>query len=441
MVAIQSSLFLLQILSCLVFLNLLLESPSVGGNQRGALRLRLKTLDDDGDNCGDGGCSSKAAQKPDRRKEEGDAVGRASATASGSDLPLEPASISSSAVRNRSFDTVDTAPALFGQQQQQQQQSNRTRVILLGNIRSSEAAWESLYQNVLDPNLADLALLVPVDSKAKAAQENTTTATTPPAAPSLYGRAKYVWECPDFGNDWGAAIDLIDKGEAANYNNESSITARSEKDRRELTWRDFLPYQRYALGGIKERRKGSGAIIFALRWFAAQKIRKLGLIKEYRSFIITRNDFFFLCQHPPVMNTDDGLNPRSIWVPNTRDSGGICDRHVVCGAQDVLAVLDVLPPLVQDPGSYIAEAQRMNQTILNSEQFLKMSWKMNRIWDRVRRFPTVMFTTATANDTTRWRQAEKPVPGKIAKGLLIKYPDEFKQARKTCRRYNAAASS
>lgn len=39
-------------------------------------------------------------------------------------------------------------------------QQNRTLVIIMGNIRGGERAWESLYKNVLDLNSADLALVV-----------------------------------------------------------------------------------------------------------------------------------------------------------------------------------------------------------------------------------------------------------------------------------------
>ena len=37
--------------------------------------------------------------------------------------------------------------------------ANRSLVILMGELRGVEPAWETLYKQVLDPNLADLALL------------------------------------------------------------------------------------------------------------------------------------------------------------------------------------------------------------------------------------------------------------------------------------------
>jgi len=64
-------------------------------------------------------------------------------------------------------------------------------VVLMGTLRCGELAWSSLYSNLLDPNFADLALLVPRSSQRSA---------------TLYERAKYIWEHEEY-DDWGLAID------------------------------------------------------------------------------------------------------------------------------------------------------------------------------------------------------------------------------------------
>lgn len=69
---------------------------------------------------------------------------------------------------------------------------NRTIVFLIGNLRCGEPAWESLYENVLDYNNADLGLVVgSSDDKYNDA--------------SLWKRAKYVFREKEY-EDWGDAL-------------------------------------------------------------------------------------------------------------------------------------------------------------------------------------------------------------------------------------------
>jgi hypothetical protein len=70
--------------------------------------------------------------------------------------------------------------------------SNRTLVIIIGTLRGGEEAWTSMYQNLLEPNFADLALLVP---------KNTSRSSS-----SLFEHAKFVWEHNEY-DDWGVGID------------------------------------------------------------------------------------------------------------------------------------------------------------------------------------------------------------------------------------------
>ena len=68
-------------------------------------------------------------------------------------------------------------------------------MIILGSLRGGEATWQSMYDNLLDVNHADSALMV-------GEQNESDTAESP------YQRAKYVWEFPEYA-DWGDAIDTI----------------------------------------------------------------------------------------------------------------------------------------------------------------------------------------------------------------------------------------
>ena len=92
---------------------------------------------------------------------------------------------------------------------------------------------------------------------------------------------------------------------------------------------------------------GSGAIIFMFRWFVAQLIQHYQWTGHYTRFIITRPDQYYFCPHDL-----QGLDPQFLWIPSSQDYGGFCDRHVVTNADHVLAVLNLLEPLVQDPSKY-----------------------------------------------------------------------------------------
>jgi len=102
--------------------------------------------------------------------------------------------------------------------------SKKTLIIIMGTLRGGELAWQSFYKNLLEPNSADLALLVP---------RNTSRESS-----SLFNRSKYVWEHDEY-EDWGEAIDEVIGGDG--------------------TWRHIAIQNRAKglLGGTKESVKGS----------------------------------------------------------------------------------------------------------------------------------------------------------------------------------------
>lgn len=73
--------------------------------------------------------------------------------------------------------------------------NNRTLVIVMGELRAGEAAWQTLYKNVLDPNSADLALM-------------TTNNLTLYPNNTLMKRAKFIWYYEQY-DDWADAVDLV----------------------------------------------------------------------------------------------------------------------------------------------------------------------------------------------------------------------------------------
>jgi len=73
--------------------------------------------------------------------------------------------------------------------------TNISLVILIGGLRAGEQAWETLYENVLDANSADLALMT---SREASAYPNS----------SLFERSKYVFLYEQY-DDWSDAVDLV----------------------------------------------------------------------------------------------------------------------------------------------------------------------------------------------------------------------------------------
>ena len=279
----------------------------------------------------------------------------------------------------------------------QQYIANTSLVIIMGNLRGGEKAWESLYKNVLDVNNADLALMIGEES--------------PNATQSLYPnntlskRARYVWTFPEYG-DWADAVDLING----------------------TGWRqDILPrFKRVkssgVFGGIKGC-PGSGAIIFMIRWFLNQRLQDDNILEQYDRFVITRSDHYYQCPH---IFADLDLNNNKMYIPEGEDYGGYTDRHLVVSRENIYEALDIFPELLRRP--YILTDGRKNRGGANPEYILKRVWGEHNL--TVSKLKRTFFTTATANDTTRWQKAGDPVPG--VEGLFKKYRNEFTLTQHVC---------
>ena len=270
---------------------------------------------------------------------------------------------------------------------------NRTLVVVMGNLRGGEYAWRSLQTNLLDPSSADLALII---------GEFHNDTSIHASKSSLIPRAKFIWFFQEY-KDWGNAVDLINGTE----------------------WRTkILPTNLFKTGlfGGVGRRQGSGAIIMMIRWFLVQHIQDLKLIEKYDTFVITRSDHYYQCMHN-VSEFD--VRDNTVWIPPGSDFLGRTDRHLIVSSENVLDALDIYPPLVRS---------ELNATLireLNPERLIK------EVWDRkgleVKYFPRTMFTCAIKSDTTRWKRAEKPVPGIPC--LFQKYEEEYILVQENCPPY------
>lgn len=270
---------------------------------------------------------------------------------------------------------------------------NQTLVVLIGNLRGGELAWLTLYDNLLDLNQADLALMI-----GKTPAENKTS--------SLHNRAKYVWEFDEY-DDWGDAMDLI-----------NGTGWRS-------TLPKFLPPVSHLLGGMKlpnTESRGSGAIILMIRWLLSNEIKKNNLTSKYDRFVISRSDHYYLCKHDVSL-----LSQEYLWLPTGEDYGGVTDRHLVVSSQYLLDALDILPGLLKDPETYKDDISHQQD---NPEKLILRRWKVMGLAQRIRRFPRMMFTCAVSTDTTRWMKMTDYV---APEGVHLKYVTEYKGSHQNCR--------
>jgi hypothetical protein len=272
--------------------------------------------------------------------------------------------------------------------------SNNSLVIIMGNLRGGEQAWQSLYKNVLDVNSADLALII--------GQTNNTSNNLYPNT-SLYTRAKYIWTFREY-EDWADAIDLINGTE----------------------WREtHLPYftkkRTGLLGGVKGYF-GSGAIIFMIRWFLSQHLlHNPDALNQYERFVITRADHYYQCSHE-YTNLD--LSNNTMWVPQGEAYGGYTDRHLIVSRSNILDALDIFPTLFQQTDKQLQDWIAVG----TPESILKRVWTSKGF--HVRTTKRVMFTCATQWDKSRWKRAKGDVPG--VPGLLKKYESEYNQTQQNC---------
>ncbi|CAB9527613.1 expressed unknown protein [Seminavis robusta] len=284
---------------------------------------------------------------------------------------------------------------------------NKTLVIIMGTLRGGEYTWQSMYKNLLDLNNADLALAV-----GEVAEDKKTS--------SLYKRAHYVWEFHEY-EDWGDALDLIAKEQ------KPGVDPKTDPE----SWREImLPHFPGLFGGVGDI-PGSGAVIFWIRWFIQNKLKHLNLLDKYDQFIVTRSDFYYLCEHDI-----SEFNATEVWVPDGEDYHGITDRFVLAPADKILKVLDILPPFLKKSRHHRNKLPKkaIQREGMGPERFILWRWDDDGI--KAQRYPRVMFTVKTPSDSSRWNTGAKTSASGQMKtgphGLILKYRSEYFRSQKVC---------
>ena len=277
---------------------------------------------------------------------------------------------------------------------------NRTLVVLIGDLRCGEKAWQSLYTNVLDTNSADLALLGTNDINNRY-----------PYA-SLLNRAKYIWETPEY-DEWADALDII-----------------NGTDWRTTVLPQISNYSlsKGLLGGIFGT-PSSGAIQGMMKYWLSQRLQSDPTVFDnYDTFVVTRTDQYYVSPLDLKTTMQECLNG-DVYIPFFENYSGICDRFMaVCGKDKLLKALDVLPPFLNDYDPVVYGK------LHNPEGLLLASLRRKQL--DIQRFYRSMFTCASidGNDPTRWRKSTmstSPTQMAMARqryGVDFKYKNEFEQA-------------
>jgi hypothetical protein len=242
---------------------------------------------------------------------------------------------------------------------------NRYLVITAGSPRGGEATWDSLYENVLNPLNADLAIATSKDYVDESL--------------SLFKKAKYTWIFEDYGN----YFEYYSK----NYS-EKSIE--------------------YLNRGINTGLYESGSIHFVFKDFILKNY--LTILDQYDFIIYTRFDQFYLTKHYKGKKG-------KILIPEGEDYFGICDRHAVIPKEFIKKYLEICQYIDSD------NVNNYHSEYLNCETTYMNQLKDNNLIDVVERVHRYQFTSSLKKDKTNWRIGVYKLYG--FKKLYTKYPDEF----------------
>jgi len=251
----------------------------------------------------------------------------------------------------------------------------KTLTVLIGNARGGEKSWNSLYENLLSPYNSDLALCF-------GETENKNI--------SLYQKAKYIWELPEFVN-WRDYYSKVCNG----YWEKSFSLGKNDG----------------LMGGIDDNI-GSGSIIFAFRHFL--KNNKKNILNRYDRIILTRSDFYYAHRQQLLSN-------QYFWVVEGEDYHGIGDRMHIFSSSMVDSVLGIVEYMDSEIG--YNEILNHNGFHRNPESLLKLYFNNSGILNNMRRFPRVNYTVAIDGDSTRWSEGKIQDPNNL--DLSLKYHSEY----------------
>jgi len=280
-------------------------------------------------------------------------------------------------------------------------------VIIYGSHRGGEETWSTLYNQVLRPLNADLAIV----------NDYFTDKSN-----SLYKKAKFIWEMKCSFNDY------------------------YKKNFYKKYYKFFFKLVKNTpIGGlnINEESKASGAIIFAFRHFVKNYYKEILL--QYDKIIFTRSDFYYIDKF-------SNLSEDKFFITEGEDYGGIQDRtHIFCKSDidNALGILEYINSFkfilifIKYYLQYKIKKKLIFMGInennfgflykifsypleLNSEFILLCFFKKNGIFKKIQRIKAIQFTCAIKGDKTRWKNYTELMPGSDI--IFLKYESEYYRA-------------
>lgn len=211
-------------------------------------------------------------------------------------------------------------------------------------MRGGEAVWESQVVHLLSPWNADVAVL-----------------TTSPLPAYMANRVRYYWPLANISTP----ADL-------------SRWFDSHQQAGQPAWRSYCQLRSHFtfFGGTDQPgcRKHSGAHVFVQRFLLAEQVRKLKLVAEYDFFVLTRSDYLYLCDHPPLsVFLSSAASGARGFVPKFEGWGGYTDRHLLVHSSVFFDFVDVLPPLLSNFTFWRDLLLRNNG--YNPESLLRIVWE------------------------------------------------------------------
>ena len=273
----------------------------------------------------------------------------------------------------------------------------RTLVVVYGEVRGDALVWATQYRHLVRPLKADLALFC-------------SAAECKRYGDAWRAMAQYVWhrEEPPPGVEWDALIRRrLPHGERA-----MDIARRTPFAVGWQAWGHTPGWDKQAGACASTKcptrvRGGSGGAQMETRLQLLERLRASGAASAYAYFVLTRSDFYYLCDHPPPHSLV-ALGSKQVAVPYEdgfkADPVYCSDRHAVVSRDGLGAYLGVLETALDQTASrqMLWTGEQPNQTKgeKNIERLIATSLQMagaTVLWPKL-----PMFLVRTGRDATRW---------------------------------------
>lgn len=246
----------------------------------------------------------------------------------------------------------------------------RPVICLVGTLRAVHLTYQNLIEKLIQPLNADLIVCISrMTSEDEAKIEKLKNCNIVDIC--LYEEAKDSYQ--DYLRDF--------------------FTQLSSKE--QIKWKKYLEIEGNWLGGI-EGRKGSGFHLNFNYWKLSERLKHL--IKSgfsYQRFIITRTDFRWVVEHPPL----NLLDAEFIWTPTGENYNGHNDRHAVCSRNNVFDYLS-LHDFTLDFKALEYIRNDLDGNNLNHERHLKSH--LDYCGVNVATFKNVAYLTGDQQSFTNW---------------------------------------